>query len=62
MAKVEKFRIDLTFDDDMIYWELIRETNPNKSDYVDEGTSYVVSDALFDARREIERLVPEWFL
>jgi len=61
MAKVEKFRIDLTFDDDMIYWELVRETNPNKSDHIDEGTSYVVSDALFDARREIERLVPEWF-
>lgn len=61
MAKAERWRIDVYVEDDTLEWTLSRRTQNDDYELVEEDTAYVVSDALHDAGRELEKFLPEWF-
>ena len=61
MAKAEKWKIELHVEDDLIDWMLSRQMKDGGWEKVEEGSGPVVDDVLYDAGRELELFLPEWF-
>lgn len=60
MRKREAWRWEVVRDDDVLVWQLLQTVN-GKDWVVDEGESFTVSDAMFDARKALEAALPEMF-
>lgn len=52
--------VELRVQDDMIRWEVFRVDSKNVWESISSSAAPVISDAMFDARSELEAFMPEW--
>jgi hypothetical protein len=60
MRKDSEWRMEIVRDDDVLFWKLLFVVDGKEYPVVSDQ-SLTVSDMFFDARVELERMLPEMF-